>query len=147
MKTLSTGRKKFVIPFDNGDNAVLEFNPMDFTFFSKFQTLEKRIGDILKEHQDNRASQGLQHSGVGEQEDETCGKIAALFDDTFGKGAAEQIFKYCSPISVVDGQYYPFYFINEFTPEIVAEINAFAEKSAEKKNEYKAKYENAENTQ
>ena len=135
MKALNTGRKIFTIPFDNGDKIILEFNPTDYKFYTLYLQLTKNVGKIFLEFEETAKS------SFGEKEvalyEETEKKIKEEFDKVFGVGAGDQIFKYCSPVSIVDGQYYPFYFLEAFEPEIVSVMNEKAKKSAEKAKKYK----------
>lgn len=136
MTPISTGKKTYEIPFDNGDKCILRFNPTDYRFYLKFTALKKVVSDILVEFEDKRKKV----TGKAEEElyDRSEAEIKTAFDDVFGEGAGDQIFKHCSPLSLVDSEiYYPFYFIDAFAPEIVGTINERAQKSAERAKEYK----------
>lgn len=149
MKVLNTGKKRYEIPFENGEVAVLEFNPLDYLFMMKFQNLEKAVGEIIlkfnEEKKSKLGSEELEHALTATR------KICDEFDNVFGKGSGDEIFKVCSPISIinVDGKdmYYPFYFISEFMPVVAGDITDNAKKSAEKAKELVSKYESADDAE
>lgn len=137
MKPISTGKTRFEIPFDNGDKCILEFNPTDAVFMHKYGTLHKKVGEVFLEYTEKR--KGATDIDEVKLVEDSTSKIKALFDEVFGKGAGDGIFRYCSPVSIVDGKYYPFYFLAEFEPDIVGAINATTKESAEKLKKIKEK--------
>lgn len=132
MKALDTGLIEFKIPFVNGDIETISFNPNDSTFYAKLVDLELKMKEVYEEYE------GFIKSGeknpkeiISKITNETNEKIKSIFDDLFGNGASKAIFKYVSPTAFVKRQYYPYYFINEFMPDVIAEM--------EKNNEEVAK--------
>lgn len=132
MKALDTGLVEFKIPFVNGDIETISFNPNDSTFYAKLVDLELKMKEVYEDYE------GFMKSGekkpkeiISKITNETNEKIKSIFDDLFGNGASKAIFKYVSPTAFVKRQYYPYYFINEFMPDVIAEM--------EKNNEEVAK--------
>lgn len=140
MKPLSTGKIKFEIPFDNGDICVLNFNPNDIMFYDNLLKMEDKLKKIFEEYEKVASAEGTAQEFIEKLKGQASENIKAAFDDVFGVDAGKQIFKYCSPISFVEDEYYPFYFINAFTPEIVKQLNKTAQSTRKKMEKHIAKY-------
>ena len=146
MKALDTGLLDFEIEFKNGDKGILSFNPNDFMFYDELAKLESKMKEIYSEYENFTT---VNESNVGEitskMRNETCEKIKNEFDSLFGVGASAVIFKYSSPISFVRETYYPYYFLNEFLPDVakvMSKTNAKAAENAKKMFAHTAKYAN-----
>ena len=150
---LSTGKIAFPIEFDNGDVQNIYFNPSDPELGTRFiaanETIKARVNQL--EFADVELSEGetpIDISAIENFEDVTEGqaeyiqKKAALIaeitestkkiiceelDKAFDSEVSKVVFKYCSPLAVVNGEYYITIFLKAITPE----IRKYAEKSNE----------------
>lgn len=124
MKPLETGEIEFKIPFKNGDVETISFNPNDIKFYGRLTEFEAEMRSIYKEFEDIKNSDSNAKDIISKITNETDEKIKALFDELYGIGASNAIFKYTSPTAFVNRQYYPYYFINEFMPDVISEMEA-----------------------
>lgn len=123
MKPLETGEIEFKIPFANGDVETISFNPNDSKFYSSLTDFELKMKEIYEEFENYAKSKEKNTKEIiSKITNETNEKIKAMFDELFGNGASNAIFKYVSPTAFVKRQYYPYYFLNEFMPDVVAEM-------------------------
>lgn len=124
MKPLETGAIEFKIPFANGDVETISFNPNDSQFYSSLTDFELKMKEIYEEYESFIKTETKKDTKeiISKITNETNEKIKAIFDEMFGNGASKAIFKYVSPTAFVKRQYYPYYFLNEFMPDVVAEM-------------------------
>lgn len=119
MKPIDTGLIEFKIPFSNGDEGTLRFNPNDSEFYAALKHLERDMKEIYGELEASLDKEGV----IEKIRDETNVKIKTVFDSLFGSGASAVIFRYASPTSLVKNRYYPYYFLSEFLPDVVKVMN------------------------
>lgn len=132
MKPLETGEIEFKIPFVNGDIETISFNPNDSKFYSSLTDFELKMKEIYEEFENYAKSKEKNTKEIiSKITNETNEKIKAMFDELFGNGASNTIFKYVSPTAFVKRQYYPYYFLNEFMPDVVAEMETNNKEVAE----------------
>lgn len=135
---LSTGVIGFPIEFDNGDKQIIYFNPNDLELFvrlKKFENgLSKRINQIKDIELNNDGS------AVNDAEAQLVEKLMQAIkeevDYAFNSSISNVVFKYCSPLAVVNGEFYVEAFLTALTPEIKREI----EKSNKKLEKHIGKY-------
>lgn len=146
MKPLETGEIEFKIPFANGDVETITFNPNDSKFYSSLSDFEQKMKEIYEEYESFAKSKEKNTKEIiSKITNETNEKIKAIFDELFGNCASNAIFKYTSPTAFVKRQYYPYYFLNEFMPEVVSEMkenNAEVAENAKIMFEHTAPYIN-----
>lgn len=145
MKPISTGLIDFEIPFSNGDTETLTFNPNDVEFYGKLTEFEEKMRSAYENLESVKNDDASPKEIIAKIRRETDVKIKNIFDDLFGAGAGRAVFKYASPTSFVNNQYYPYYFLSEFMPEVAAkmsETNAEATKNARIMLEHTAPYIN-----
>lgn len=146
MKALDTGLLDFEIEFKNGDKGILSFNPNDIMFYDELAKLESKMKEIYSEYENfTTVNENNVAEITSKMRNETCEKIKNEFDSLFGVGASAVIFKYSSPISFVRETYYPYYFLNEFLPDVakvMSKTNAKAAENAKKMFAHTAKYAN-----
>lgn len=134
---LSTGKVAFPIEFDNGDKQVIYFNPNDPDLMIRMRNLQERVSAKISEIEK-----------VNDVSDENSARIAKIdmfekiqgivkkeLDYAFGGDISETVFKYCSPFSIVGGNYFILQFVDAIVPEIEKHVkmaNAAAEKRLEK---------------
>lgn len=141
---LNTGKKAFLIEFDNGDKDYIYFNPNDPDLasrlimskgkieermkelkvdevnipdgidLSKLEKVEK-IEDVPKEYIDVMSAQGEQIAKVVNSSKEI---ICEELDVAFGNNVSDVVFKHCSPFAVVEGKYFVLQFLEAIVPEI-----------------------------
>ena len=123
MKTLSTGIIVFEIPFDTGYIGKLKFNPNDVDFYDNLLHLEENIRNLYIEYENIEVTKENHAEVIANIRNELCPKIKAEFDKLFGEGASKEIFKYSSPVAFVDDEYYPYYFLNAFLPDVAEKMD------------------------
>lgn len=155
---LSVGKVAFPIEFDNGDKDVIYFNPSDPELGSRLINAKKRIEDRVNELDASKfvpkeAEKNIElpekitdYSELSEEQrgvlESRAAALAAITDESdrilkeeidraFGGDISSVVFKHCSPMAPVNGEYFIIQFLNAITPEIqkyVSETNAEVEK-------------------
>lgn len=130
---LSTGKVAFPIEFDNGDKAVIYFNPNDPDLMIRMKNLNEKVQDKINGFEDvelNEEGKPTQISQI-----ETFEKMQNILkeelDYAFGGSVSAIVFKHCSPFAIVGGEYFVVQFIEAITPEIekhIKKANADVEK-------------------
>lgn len=147
---LSTGKVAFPIEFDNGEKTCIYFNPNDPELAVRLKDFQVRveqrmkdIGDVpLKtdgmpllsensEHDHDQAPMGeVVATATGGMPDETLieafRKLRTIVDEeidvAFGAPISAEVFKYCSPFAIVNGDYFVMQFVEAILPEIEKEV-------------------------
>ena len=166
---LSTGKIAFPIEFDTGDKEFIYFNPNDPDFASRFMAARDNISNKIKELD----TSGVELSPSGEvrqikdindvlalPDDElnnitkATERMIKVVDDTkkiffdeidkaFGSEVSKVVFKHCSPLAVVNGEYFIVHFLTAIMPDIqkvITKSNAQLEKKMSKHlNKYNKK--------
>ena len=143
MKPLSSGLIEFKIPFDTGYIGVLKFNPNDIDFFDNWVSLEDKLKDLYSEYENIKVTKENHAEVIHNIKNDLCPKIKAEFDELFGENASEVIFKYASPVAFVDDMYYPYYFLNNFAPDVAEKMDKTIEQvkiNYEKLSNHAVKY-------
>lgn len=133
---LSTGRVAFPIEFDNGDKEVIYFNPNDVDLAERIKGMQ---ANLAKKADEIDKAQGA---------DEEKADYLAMFnelnqamkeeiDKAFNSEISKAVFKYCSPMSVVDGRFYAELFFEEVAKAMKVEH----EKSQKRINKHIGKYQ------
>lgn len=132
---LSTGRVAFPIEFDNGDKEVIYFNPNDVDLAERIKAMQANLA--------KKADEIDKAQGANEEEADYLAMFAELnqvikdeIDKAFNGEISKAVFKYCSPMSIVDGQYY----VALFFEEVIKAMKIEHEKSQKKMNKHIAKY-------
>lgn len=139
---LSTGRVEFPIEFDNGDKDSIWFNPTDPQLAIRLKDFSGRVSEKLKAYDDMEVTVDGQAKDDADIEKfrEMLNIIYEEIDKAFDSKIADVVFKHCSPLAIVDGDYFMLNFVNAITPEI-EKHNKKAMQQAEKKMEkHLAKY-------
>lgn len=123
MKPLSAGLIEFEIPFDTGYVGKLYFNPNDIDFYDNLINLENNIRKSYSEYESIVVTKDNNAEVVHRIKTELCPQIKAEFDKLFGPNASEVIFKYASPVAFVNDEYYPYYFLNAFLPDVAGKMD------------------------
>lgn len=130
---LSTGKVAFPIEFDNGDKAVIYFNPNDPDLMIRIKGLSESIEQKI-ENLDNIE---LDEDGKPKyaSDIEKFEKLQNIFkeelDRAFGGSISAVVFKHLSPFAIVNGEYFVEQFIQAIIPEIekhIKKANADVEK-------------------
>lgn len=166
---LDIGKKAFPIEFSNGESGTIYFNPNDPDFSNRFfnaqEEIEKRLNnleteEIILENSGNvdipLTIEGYEKLSEEERNslEDTAKKVSSVLEETkkviceeldkaFDSDVSSVVFKYCSPLGVVNGEYMVVQFLNAILPAIQKTINA-SNKELEKKmskhiNKYKGK--------
>lgn len=139
---LSTGRVEFPIEFDNGDKDSIWFNPTDPQLAIRLKDFGSSVSEKLKAYDDMEVTvdgQAKDESDI-EKFREMLNIIYEEIDKAFDSKISDVVFKYCSPLAIVDGDYFMMNFVNAIIPEI-KKHNKKAVQQAEKKMEkHLAKY-------
>lgn len=138
---VKTGLKTFKINFsDRNESAEISFNPNDPDLSIRFSELKDRIGEKLKNVKDidlNEDGTAKDLSYV-EQVKEITDIVKSEIDIAFGNKISDVVFKYCSPMALVDGDYFILQFIKAISPVIKSNI----ENESRKLDKHLAKYKN-----
>lgn len=155
---LSTGKVAFPIEFDNGDIQNIYFNPSDPELATRLMSAKDKITKKVNklEYNDIELSNSGEPVAIENIDDiqnlsdkqlekvsENAKVIAKVVTDTkqiiceeldfaFGSDISSVVFKYCSPLAIVDGNYFILNFLEAIAPELV-KYNEKANKEAEKK--------------
>lgn len=132
---LSTGRVAFPIEFDNGDKEVIYFNPNDVDLAERIKEMQVNLA--------KKADEVDKAQGADEEKADYLAMFAELnqaikeeIDKAFNGEISKSVFKYCSPMSIVDGQYY----VALFFEEVIKAMKIEHEKSQKKINKHIGKY-------
>lgn len=123
MKALDTGLIEFEVPFDTGYVGKLHFNPNDIDFYDNLICLEDNIRKLYTEYENITVTKENNDEIVHKIKNDLCPKIKSEFNKLFGENASEVIFKYASPVAFVKNEYYPYYFLNAFLPDVAEKMN------------------------
>lgn len=142
---LSTGKVAFPIEFDNGESTVIYFNPVDADLavrMSKFgKQIEERIEQLVK-------SVELSNDGTAKRDidgdvafvEKVQEEVMDAVDEAFNSSISREVFKYCSPLALVDGNYFIINFMEAIVPEIEKKVNEMSINIDGKMNERLARY-------
>lgn len=134
---LSTGKIKFPIEFDNGDKDYIYFNPNDPALAIRLKDCGNKIQERLKEFND------LEVTAAGEVKDEDkiedfrkmLNVIYEEINTAFDSDVSSVVFKHCSPVAVVDGDFFIMQFVTAIQPDVekaMKKANAESAKRMEK---------------
>ncbi len=131
---LSTGKIAFPIEFDNGDKAVIYFNPNDPDLMVRMKNLETKVSEKIKDIQDIELTNEGTPANFSQIDlfEKMQNVLKEELDCAFGGKISEYVFKHCSPFAIVEGEYFIIQFINAITPEIEKHIKK-ARAEAEKR--------------
>ena len=142
---LSAGLKTIELKFaDVGESTFIKFNPADLDIarrsFEAKQRIDKAVDAFSKIDFDNLDADKQEKKMIGEIEKvETT--IKESLDYAFGNKVSDEVFKYCSPLAVVNGEYYFVKFMDTIAP-VIQQIKSEQETEADKKaKKLMAKYE------
>lgn len=139
---LSTGKVAFPIEFDNGDNTVIYFNPFDPDLMIRLKNFQSRMNNKIQELEDIELSN--EGKPVYSSDVDAFEKIQDIFkqelDFAFGGSISNEIFKYCSPFAIVNGEYFISQFLEAITPEIERHIKKMSAESEKKMSKHLDKY-------
>lgn len=138
---LNTGKVAFPLEFDNGKKECIYFNPYDpelaVRLIDSKELIQKRIEELSTD--DLNSLESLKNDDLKEiselteeQIDELENTARALsktvrnvtriiyeeLDRAFGSDISATVFKYCSPFTCINGEYFVLQFLNAITPEI-----------------------------
>lgn len=139
---LSTGRVEFSIEFDNGDKDSIWFNPTDPQLTIRLKDFGDSVSEKLKAYDDMEVTADGQAKDEADMEKfrEMLNIVYEEIDKAFDSKISDVVFKHCSPLAIVDGDYFMMNFVTAIIPEI-KKHNKKAVQQAEKKMEkHLAKY-------
>lgn len=142
----NTGLKKIPLEFTDRDETVYIFiNPTEKNLPIKLKKLEENIRTRIDKysHIELGADGKPENTDFLDEYEEMTNIIYEELNTAFASDISSVVFKYCHPLSIVNGNYYFMTFIEQLIP--VVEYYAEAEKEAEKKanervNKYVDKY-------
>lgn len=155
---LSTGKVAFPIEFDNGDVQNIYFNPSDPGLATRLISAKDRITEkvnnlnyddielsndgepiAIDKFEDMKNLSEEQIDGLTKQAEKMAQVITDIkqiicdeLDTALGSDVSSVVFKYCSPLAIVDGNYFILNFLDALAPEL-QKYNEKANKEAEKK--------------
>ncbi len=142
----NTGLKKIPIEFtDRGETVHIFINPTEKNLPVKLKKLEENIRTRIEKysHIELGADGKPENLDFLDEYEEMTNIIYEELNTAFASDISSAVFKYCHPLSIVNGDYYFMTFIEQLIP--VVEYYAKEEKEAEKKansnvNKYVDKY-------
>ena len=130
---LSTGKVAFPIEFDNGDKAVIYFNPNDPDLMIRMKNLDEKVQEKIKGLEDVELNEEGTPKHISQIA--TFEKMQNILKDeldyAFGGSVSAVAFKHCSPFAIIGDEYFVVQFIEAITPEIekhIKKANADVEK-------------------
>lgn len=139
---LSTGRVEFPIEFDNGDKDSIWFNPTDPQLAIRLKDFGSSVSEKLKAYDDMEVTvdgQAKDESDI-EKFREMLNIIYEEIDKAFDSKISDVVFKHCSPLAIIDGDYQMMNFVNAITPEIKKHNKKAMEQAEKKMAKHLAKY-------
>lgn len=164
---LSVGKIAFPIEFDNGDKDTIYFNPNDPDLATRLMkakdNISKKLDNLNAEdfNLKNDGSVELPETIDGYEDlsdeqrevltnraeamtkllDSTKNIICEEIDTAFNGDISSVVFKHCSPLAVVNGEYFIVQFLNAITPEIQKHIGKSNAEVEKKISKHIAKYQ------
>lgn len=140
---LNTGKVAFPIEFDNGDKQTIYFNPNDPDLMVRFSNFETNLSSRIEKFKDFELDEeGKPKEMIFlEEYKKMCEAFYEEFDSAFGGEISTTVFKYCSPLAIVNGEYFVIQFIQAILPEIERHVNKAAKSKKEKFDKYLKKYD------
>lgn len=164
---LSVGKVAFPIEFDNGDKDTIYFNPNDPDLATRLMKAKDNIGkklDNLNAEDFNLKNDGSiempetidGYEDLSDEQREALTNRAEVMtkllestktiiceevDIAFNGDISSVVFKHCSPLAVVNGEYFIIQFLNAITPEIQKKINKSNAEVEKKMSKHIAKYQ------
>lgn len=164
---LNTGKVKFYLEFDNGDKDFVEFNPNDPDLATRLmksqESISKKIenlnakdfnlkndgnvelpeniegyDDLTDEQKEVLKSEA---DAMAEILEETKKIICDEIDTAFNGDISTVAFKHCSPLAVVNGEYFIIQFLNAMADEIQKEIKKSNKEVEKKMSKHIKKYQ------
>lgn len=153
---LNTGLEEFKIEFDNGDSDSIYFQPNDPNLATRLMKAKDNISKKLDEIKIDDAGDGKienipktfeDYDKLSEEEVEALSNKATEIngimqqvdsilreeiDKAFGSKISDVVFKHCSPLSIVGGEYFIVQFLNAIAPEIQARAEKASKESETK---------------
>lgn len=146
---LNTGRKTFPIEFDNGEKGSICFNPADPDLFIRFSKCKEKIERKIEElktkgiafdNEGNASSGDESTESLIEITENIRDFICEEIDTAFCGDISSVVFKYCSPIALVNGEYMLQQFFEAVIPEIEIEIAKADKESENRMSKHLEKY-------
>lgn len=140
---LSRGLTKIPIYFEGQEEPdYIYINPADRGILERMKKAQETIQKKSKEVKPFNVDEN------GEADPDDCIRYLKEQDQLvydalnfgFGSDVSSVLFKYLSPFSIVDGQYYVFYVLDALLPELQKIVKTGAEAANKKANKYYAKY-------
>lgn len=135
---LNTGKTvKLDIEFEGkGDNFFLEFNPCDTGLLFRLNSFVETLKNTQKEI-DNR---NIDEENQVEFMESISNMLKDELNNSFNSDVSKDIFKYCDPLSIIDGKYYIVVFFQSVFPEIRRHIEIANNESQERMKKHLDKY-------
>lgn len=140
---LKSGLEKFEINFqDRGTKAEIEFNPCDPDLMKRLFEAKNIIYNKSKEIKNYKLDENgiLNADSYIDFVNEINKSIYDALDYAFGNKISDTLFQYCSPLSIVDGQYFILYFLDRLLPIIEKNITDKHKTANKNINKHIAKY-------
>ena len=164
---LSVGKIAFPIEFDNGDRDVIYFNPNDPDLATRLMKAQDNIkmkidaleldDFVLKNDGSIEMPENIDaYMDLTDEQKELITNRADVMtkvlestkniifeevDSAFNGDISSVVFKHCSPLAVVNGEYFILQFLNAIAPEIQKQINKSNKDIEKKMSKHIAKYQ------
>ena len=140
---LNTGKKAFLVEFDNGDAQTIYFNPNDPDLMIRLKNFESRVSEKINKFEDVELTQEGKPSQTAQIEifEKMQNILKEDLDFAFGGDVSQVVFRHCSPFAIIDGEYFVIQFVKAVAPEIERLIKEENEKMDQKADKYLNKYQ------
>lgn len=141
--TLSLGFKPFKFHFPDVDEDItIYFNPADADIpkrcFEAYERLNEYI-EGMEEFEIDEEGLPVINDYVGKM-NALNDKVFEYVDYAFGNKVSKDVFKFCSPFTVVNGNYFALQFIEAVAPVMEKIINDEKRKASKNSDKYYKKY-------
>lgn len=120
--TVTSGLRPFKIYFeDRNETVTIYFNPVDPKLPQKLLDIEKKIEknfNINKRKEEGTINENDYLKVISELDNFVRSEI----DYAFGNKISDKVFRFCSPLSIINGKYFFTIFLETLMPAIVKSI-------------------------
>lgn len=140
---LDLGLKTFKVKFAEFDDTVdILFNPADADLPKRLFEAQKMIeqkSNGIKDFELDENGMPKTDSYIDNM-NEINNSVFEAIDYAFGNKIADKIFKYCSPFTITNGQYFIIQFFEKIAPALEEIIKKERKNASEQANKHLAKY-------
>jgi hypothetical protein len=138
--TLDLGKEPFELNFGNGIVETIYINPNDMNLPIRMKDFEKNMQSKMGNIEDFKISTNGEALEMIEEFKKLQDIMFEEIDYAFGSEISSKVFKYCSPFTVIDGEYFIVQFLRKLKPEIERRVKKSSAVTQKKMEKYLSKY-------